>query len=286
MLRRWKGFSFVLLVISSPISVAVYLKDAESPIFDTFMKNTPLPHRLRIVQYRVLPPSRSQHHCIVYYDETSSSDPDLSNLFHTVDQWGNHHSFIRRCENYKEPIYPINRLRNLAIQNILTTHFLVLDMDMWPISRSFLSTVIHRYYLSRSHYTSSFYPPEWASRSDSSGLFSKIVYDRELLKLSGLCREGYAAVASDQATTCYMHREWWVYNVPTRDTDSCRSDTSLLCRIIWLMDGTIFLHPFVSCLKVVSIMFSKSLILSWGDQLISHFLMNGLLTMVIIKCNG
>ena len=28
--------------------------------------------------------------------------------------------------------YPVNKLRNIAIVNIVTTHFLVLDMDMWP----------------------------------------------------------------------------------------------------------------------------------------------------------
>ena len=29
-------------------------------------------------------------------------------------------------------IYPLNRLRNIAIQNSLTSHFVVFDMDMWP----------------------------------------------------------------------------------------------------------------------------------------------------------
>lgn len=28
--------------------------------------------------------------------------------------------------------FPVNKLRNIAIVNIITTHFLVLDMDMWP----------------------------------------------------------------------------------------------------------------------------------------------------------
>lgn len=35
--------------------------------------------------------------------------------------------------------FPVNKLRNLAIVNIATTHFLVLDMDMWPIRRSVAS---------------------------------------------------------------------------------------------------------------------------------------------------
>lgn len=144
---------------SSPISVAVYMTDEESPYFEQFLKNTPLPHRLRLIQYRVLPPERARHHCVVYYDEVfppspsspsssssfspfSSSSLSASDLFHTTDQWGKNHTFLRRCENYKERIYPINRLRNLAIQNILTTHFLVLDMDMWPIGAFSLPLLI------------------------------------------------------------------------------------------------------------------------------------------------
>lgn len=33
-----------------------------------------------------------------------------------------------------QKIYPINRLRNIAINNVKTTHFIVFDMDMWPAS--------------------------------------------------------------------------------------------------------------------------------------------------------
>ena len=35
-------------------------------------------------------------------------------------------------------VFPINKLRNLAIRNIRTTHFLVLDMDLRVSSKSFL----------------------------------------------------------------------------------------------------------------------------------------------------
>ena len=43
--------------------------------------------------------------------------------------------------------FPVNKLRNLAIVNIVTTHFLVFDMDMWPIRipRSFLSFLASLY---------------------------------------------------------------------------------------------------------------------------------------------
>ena len=30
------------------------------------------------------------------------------------------------------PIYPINLLRNLAILNVRTTHYINMDMDLWP----------------------------------------------------------------------------------------------------------------------------------------------------------
>ena len=29
-------------------------------------------------------------------------------------------------------LYPINALRNIAIQNVHTSHFFMSDMDMWP----------------------------------------------------------------------------------------------------------------------------------------------------------
>ena len=29
-------------------------------------------------------------------------------------------------------IYPLNRLRNIAIKRVRTSHFIVLDMDTWP----------------------------------------------------------------------------------------------------------------------------------------------------------
>ena len=35
-------------------------------------------------------------------------------------------------------MYPINTLRNLAIENVRTTHFWLTDMDMWPSRLRFL----------------------------------------------------------------------------------------------------------------------------------------------------
>lgn len=33
--------------------------------------------------------------------------------------------------------FPINKLRNLCIRNIRSSHFLTLDLDMWPTGRCF-----------------------------------------------------------------------------------------------------------------------------------------------------
>lgn len=40
-----------------------------------------------------------------------------------------------------QKIYPINRLRNIAITNVKTSHFIVLDMDMWPASIFVVNTM-------------------------------------------------------------------------------------------------------------------------------------------------
>ena len=48
--------------------------------------------------------------------------------------------YRRAASNLKcveDSIYPLNRLRNIAISNIQTTHFIVFDMDMWPARSSF-----------------------------------------------------------------------------------------------------------------------------------------------------
>ena len=39
---------------------------------------------------------------------------------------------MTECDPLKNPIYPINTLRRLAINNIRTSHFVNLDMDLWP----------------------------------------------------------------------------------------------------------------------------------------------------------
>ena len=46
----------------------------------------------------------------------------------------------------KESVYPLNRLRNIAITHIKTTHFIVFDMDMWPASNfDSINSIEHLY---------------------------------------------------------------------------------------------------------------------------------------------
>lgn len=33
---------------------------------------------------------------------------------------------------YAQSVYPINRLRNIAIADVATSHFILFDMDVWP----------------------------------------------------------------------------------------------------------------------------------------------------------
>jgi len=41
------------------------------------------------------------------------------------------------CQRRKETIFPLNRLRNISLRRVKTTHFLLIDMDSWPSRNSF-----------------------------------------------------------------------------------------------------------------------------------------------------
>lgn len=45
--------------------------------------------------------------------------------------------YIPRRSRDIKGVYPVNKLRNIAIVNTITTHFLVMDMDMWPARTPF-----------------------------------------------------------------------------------------------------------------------------------------------------
>lgn len=43
--------------------------------------------------------------------------------------------YIPRASRDPKGVFPVNKLRNIAIVNCVTSHFLVMDMDMWPACR-------------------------------------------------------------------------------------------------------------------------------------------------------
>lgn len=136
-----RGFISLTVSLTRPINAAVFLKDDEMKIFTQFIKSTPLSNRLHITLYEVLPIEQSMHQCVVYYREltpvpTNSTPFDSSIVYGTLTAEGLRRRFQRICNDNSEPIYPINRLRNIAINSITTTHFLVVDMDMWPVGRN------------------------------------------------------------------------------------------------------------------------------------------------------
>ena len=90
----------------------------------------------------------------------------------------NHHfpkrlTFLLYLVDSQHPHYttfPINLLRNLAIRNIRTTHFLVMDMDMWPARGRFSPSLPQprssaRFICCRCDYATSGTPPSWCPRS-------------------------------------------------------------------------------------------------------------------------
>ncbi|KAK8825130.1 hypothetical protein WA556_006418 [Blastocystis sp. ATCC 50177/Nand II] len=137
LLARWDG----------PISAAVFLQDErDEAVFAHFIRNTPLPRRFRIVTYTQTAP----HNCVVYYQPISLiSDIDASSVIYGKEDGL---PYRRTCVDNAERIYPINRLRNIAIQNTLTTHFLVLDMDMWPVASAYHDLVTLPYSMLRNEH--------------------------------------------------------------------------------------------------------------------------------------
>ena len=90
-----------------PISVAIIAQRNESAEVEQFILESHFPDRLRLALYTV----------------GVSSNSDC--VYHVVEG---------QLQCIPQNVYPLNRLRNIAIENIKTTHFVVFDMDMWPAS--------------------------------------------------------------------------------------------------------------------------------------------------------
>ncbi|KAK8806284.1 hypothetical protein WA171_007368 [Blastocystis sp. BT1] len=96
LLERWHG----------SISIALFITEKEEPDIVRSLVENQYPSRLRITLY--IHNSDSTKDCVYQRKKKSTLSCVTTN------------------------IYPINRLRNIAISNIQTTHFIVFDMDMWP----------------------------------------------------------------------------------------------------------------------------------------------------------
>lgn len=102
--------TFIHCMIISQFCITVFLEENDVPSVKTTLKEKNYPSRLHLILYIVNREKKSD--CVYRYQKGSLV-----------------------C--VEEPAYPLNRLRNIAIQNIRTTHFIVFDMDMWPASGYF-----------------------------------------------------------------------------------------------------------------------------------------------------
>ena len=94
--ERWKG----------RFSLALIASESELPKVDAFLvQYASLPH-FRVTLYVV--PADAPRNYVVYTRELS------------------HKRMINRR------IFPINRLRDYALNNAVTSHVMLLDMDLWP----------------------------------------------------------------------------------------------------------------------------------------------------------
>lgn len=107
MLKRWQGFHSISFFIHRPISITIMAHKNESAEVERFIRQSHFPNRLRLALYTI----------------GVSNNPDC--VYHMVEG---------QLKCVPQIVYPLNRLRNIAIENIVTSHFVVFDMDMWPAS--------------------------------------------------------------------------------------------------------------------------------------------------------
>ena len=107
LLQRWDGCSLHSPLTHSPMSITIMVNAADKDEVESFIQSSNFPDRLRLALYITGFPNKTD---CVFRNTTKGL----------------------RC--VPSTIYPLNRLRNIAIQNSLTSHFVVFDMDMWPAS--------------------------------------------------------------------------------------------------------------------------------------------------------
>lgn len=105
LLSRWNGFGLPDCFMGRPVSITVFLDKSSLYVARSFIMASSFPSRLMLTLY--VPTNRAGD-CI-YFRQLSGGVS---------------------CK--RQPIYPINRLRNLSIKRVETSHFIMLDMDAWP----------------------------------------------------------------------------------------------------------------------------------------------------------
>ena len=105
LLQRWKGFRFCYRFITSPVSITIFVyKEALNDLIEQILQ-AHFPFRLLLTLYVPLHPDKD---CIQYPTQYGSL----------------------QCR--PQSFFPLNRLRNIALRRVATTHFLLIDMDSWP----------------------------------------------------------------------------------------------------------------------------------------------------------
>lgn len=90
-----------------PMSVTVMVNVEDQAEVESFIRESHFPDRLRLALYITHYPGKKD--CV-------------------------YRKAVKGLKCVEASVYPLNRLRNIAIRNSLTSHFVVFDMDMWPAS--------------------------------------------------------------------------------------------------------------------------------------------------------
>ena len=94
-----------------PITFVLHLKEEELPLFESIIHNASYPFTIPTNEVEELPSfpyCQSRITLLVYLSSVNS-------FYHSN--------------------YPINSLRNMGIHHTRTSHYLYLDVDMWPSCR-------------------------------------------------------------------------------------------------------------------------------------------------------
>lgn len=96
------------IIWTGPLSISVYIRTDQLKDLSNWINHHKHIPKLRLAIYIAITPGPDNNYVtIVTYGKASRRNKSL---------W----------------IYPINYLRDLAIMNVKTTHYLNMDMDMWP----------------------------------------------------------------------------------------------------------------------------------------------------------